>query len=190
MKLRFVTGISVLASITWGAQVSPSEREMVLSEGETITVYPLPHNQVLHPEAGDIPFKGALTIRAGKGFIRYYTCDGETRWVELWPRDHRWRNGSFGAYYPGVGSHWRSNHGITRGTLEEGLMHFDTLEQAQDWLASKPYAVYNNEGLVVDFSKTSSGGGTLAVAVWQILIQGQHPTVLKNSHENLIRVTK
>ena len=172
-----------------GAPVSSSEREMVLTEGTTITVNPLPHKQALHPVPGDMPFTGSLKIRAGAEFTRSYSWDGETRSVDLWPRDERWY-GSFGAYYPGPASHWRSNHGITRGVLEEGQMHFDTMEDAQNWLASKPYAVYTHDGLVVDFRKNSGGGGTLSVDVWQILVRRQRPTMLKNSHDDLISISQ
>jgi hypothetical protein len=160
---------------------------MVLTEGTSITASPLPHKQALYPDGGDIPIIGTLEIRAGSGFRRYYTWDRETRWVDLWPRDERW-NGSFGAYYPGPGSHWSSNHGITRGVLEEGQMHFDTPEQAQHWLASKPYAVYTHDGLVVDFRKNRGAGGTLLVDVWRILIRKQRPTLLSGSHDELILV--
>jgi hypothetical protein len=161
---------------------------MVLTEGTTISVYPLPNKQVLYPKSGDIPFTGSLQIRAGFGFRRDYTWDGETRSVDLFPRDTRW-NGSFGAYYPGPGSHWKSNHGITRGVLQEGQMHFDTVEDAQKWLASKPYSVYTHDGLVVDFRKNSGAGGTLGVDVWQVLIRMQRPELLKGSHDELISVS-
>ncbi|SRR5258708_7486191 len=188
-SLSILIGVWLAARTSAGASVSPSEREMVLSEGTTITVYPLPHKQALYPQSGDIPFTGSLQIRAGSGFRRYYTWDGETRWVDLWPRDTRWY-GSFGAYYPGPGSHWRSNHGITRGVLEEGQMHFDRMEDAQSWLASKPYAVYTHDGLVVDFRKTTGAGGTLGVDVWEILVRKQRPTRLKDSHDDLVSVSK
>lgn len=161
---------------------------MVLTDGATLTVSPLPHKQALHPELGDIPFTGPLEIRAGSGFRRFYTWDGETRSVELWPRGQRW-NGSFGAYYPGPGSHWISNHGITRAVLDEGQKHFDRVEDAESWLASKPYAVYTNEGLVADFYKTAGGGGTLGVGVWQILVRKQRPERLKGSHDELISLS-
>ena len=148
--LRILICVSLAGCTSPGASVSPAEREMVLTEGTTITVYPLPHKQALYPESGDIPFSGSLQVRAGSGFTREYTWDGETRSVDLWPRDKRWY-GSFGAYYPGPSSHWRSNHGITRGVLEEGQMHFDSTEKAQSWLTEKFNAVYTRSGLVVDF---------------------------------------
>jgi len=69
-------------------------------------------------------------------------------------------------------------------------MHFDTVEDAQNWLASKPYSVYTHDGLVVDFRKNSGAGGTLGVDVWQILIHMQRPEILKGSHDELISVTK
>jgi hypothetical protein len=168
---------------------APADREMVLANGDSILVYPLPHRQSLLPESGDIPFIGSLQIRAGAGFRRDYTWDGETRSVDLWPRETRWL-GSFGAYYPGPGSHWRSNHGITRGVLEEGQKHFDRVGDAQAWLDSKPYAVYSNDGLVVDFSKNSGADGTLSVDVWQILVNGQRPSMLKGSHDSLISISR
>jgi len=162
---------------------------MVLTEGDTVTASPLPHRQNPFPYGGGVPFLGALEIRAGAGFMRSYTWDGETRSVDLWPRDKRWL-GSFAAYYPGPGSHWKSNHGITRGVLQEGQMHFDTIEAAQNWLAAKPCAVFTHDGLVVDFQKNSGAGGTLSVDVWQILIRKQRPEMLKGSHDELIAVSR
>ncbi len=184
----FLLCVSVVRSQSPETSVTPSQREMVLTENVTVTVSPLPHRQAVFPRGGDIPFTGTLQISAGSRFARSYTWDGETRKVDLWPRDTRW-NGNFGAYYPGPGSHWRSNHGITRGVLQEGQMEFDTVEDAQRWLSSKPYAVYTHDGLVVDFKKNSGGGGTLIVDLWQILIGKQRPATLKGSHDELISMS-
>jgi hypothetical protein len=187
--IRILVCVSLAGCIISAVTSAPLEREMVLKEGATISVHPLPHKQALHPEGGDIPFTGSLEIRANAGFRRDYTWNGETRSVDLWPRDQRWF-GSFGAYYPGSESHWKANHGITRGVLEEGQMHFDTVNAAQKWLASKPYAVYTHDGLVVDFRKNSGAGGTLLVDVWQILIRNQRPETLEGSHDELISVSR
>src|SRR5437868_6434891 len=189
LQIFIFSFVSAAAAIVWAAPVSPAEREMVLSEGAMIRVNPLPNRQIAYPGGGTIAFIGSLQIRAGSGFTRYYTWDGETRAVDLWPRDERWY-GSFGAYYPGPGSHWQSNHGITRGVLEEGQKHFDRVEDAQSWLASKRTAVYTRDGLVVDFGKNAGAGGTLSVDVWQILIHGQKPASLSGSHDDLISVSK
>jgi len=189
LSLRVLICLLLVGYTTPKAFPASPEREMVLTEGTAITVYPLPHKQALYPQAGDIPFTGSLQIRAGSGFERDYTWDGETRSIDLWPRDKRWY-GRFGAYYPGPGSHWKSNHGITRGVLEEAQMHFDTVEDAQNWLGSRPYAVYTHDGLVVDFRKNSGAGGTLSVDVWQILIRMQRPATLKGSHDQLISSRK
>src|SRR4051812_41947497 len=96
---RVLAGLSLVGCTSPGATVSPADREMVLAEGAVITVYPLPHKQALYPDAGDIPFIGSLEIRAGSRFTRFYTWDGETRSVDLEPRDKRWY-GNFGAYFP------------------------------------------------------------------------------------------
>ena len=187
-SLRSLICIFLVGCTSQAASVSPAEREMVLTEGAVIIVSSLPHQQALYPKSGDIPFAGSLEIRAGSGFRRYYTWDGETRWVDLEPRDKRWY-GSFGAYYPGPGSHWKPNHGITRGVLDEGQMHFNSVEDAQNWLSDRPYAVYTHDGLVVDFRKSNGGGGTLLVDVWQILVQGHRPEMMKGSHDELISVS-
>jgi hypothetical protein len=65
-------------------------------------------------------------------------------------------------------------------------MHFDSVEDAQSWLTNRPDAVYTHDGLVVEFSKNKGAGGTLEVAVWQILVRGKRPTMLKDSHDNLL----
>ncbi len=48
---------------------------------------------------------GNIVIKSGKGLKRYYTWDGATRSVVMWPRPSRWY-GSLGMYYPGPGFHW------------------------------------------------------------------------------------
>ncbi len=180
--------ILVPVALLCADSITPTQREMVLTDGSSVTVTPRNNRQVLYPKGGDLPFKGTLEIRAGVGFKRYYTWDSETRSVELEPRMERW-DGSFGAYYPGPGSHWTSNHGITRGVLQEGQMHFDNLPAAERWLTQQLYAVYTHDGLVVDFRKNSGGGGTLNVSLWQILIRKRRPAQLRGSHDELISVS-
>jgi hypothetical protein len=136
----------------------PARNEIVMSEGQKVTAT----NQY-----------GTITITAGKGLKRYYTWDGETRDVIMWPREDRWL-GSMGIYYPGPGYHWKSNHGIARGCLNEGQMHFDTQEEALAWLKEpyNQYSTYTSDGLVVCFSKTP-GRKQLNVDLWQIYIGGK-----------------
>ena len=136
----------------------PASNEIVMSEGQKVTAT----NQY-----------GTMTITAGKWLERYYTWDGETRHVIMEPRNPRWY-GSMGIYYPGPGEHWKSNHGITRGVLEEGQMHFDTQEQALAWLklGYNQDCVYTSDGLVVCFSKTPERK-QLNVELWQIYIGGK-----------------
>jgi hypothetical protein len=129
-----------------------------MSEGQKVTVT----NQY-----------GTITITAGKWLERYYTWDGETRDVIMLPRYERWY-GSMGLYFPGPGEHWKSNHGITRGVLGEGQMHFDTQEEALAWLklGYNQDCVYTSDGLVVCFSKTPERK-QLNVELWQIYIGGK-----------------
>jgi hypothetical protein len=132
--------------------------------------------------------EGTITITAGRDFKRNYTWDGETRSVTLWPRWERWY-GSLGAYYPGAGQHWRNNHGITRGVLEEGQQHFETIEEALKWirLGYHVHCVYRDDGLMVCWGRTLARK-QLNVEVWQIYIAGHKPTKLEGSDDNNITV--
>lgn len=148
--------------------------EMVMTNGMSITAKT--------PE-------GTIVITAGPGFERSYTWDGETRSVKLWPRLERW-NGSLGAYYPGPGEHWRNNHGITRGVLEEGQQHFETVEEAIKWINGLSYhteCVYRDDGLMVWWRRTPAAR-TLDLEVWQIYVAGQKPTKMGGSENNKINV--
>src|ERR1041384_5238981 len=108
--------------------------------------------------------------------------------AQLWPRWERW-NGSLGAYYPGVGEHWRGNHGITRGVLEEGQQHFHSIEDVLKWLhlQQMQYAncVYSDDGLVVCWERVLVRK-QLNVNVWQIYIEGNKPTKLEGSNNKML----
>jgi hypothetical protein len=156
------------------AQQSGTTNEMVMIPGMSITV------------SNDA---GIITITAGRGFKRSYTWNGATRSVELWPRKKRW-HGSLGAYYPGPGEHWKDNHGITRGVLEEGQQHFQTLLEAMEWI-HQPYhegCLYRNDGLMV-WWRLVPERKQLNVEVWQIYIVGKQPTKLPESHDGQIAVS-
>ncbi len=129
---------------------------------------------------------GPIAITCGTGLKRSYTFEGATRSVEMWPRDERWY-GSLGLYYPGPGDHWRAHNGISRGVLEEGQQHFQSEQEALDWLARRkwmPY-VYTADGLVVGWSKTLPRR-QLNVEVWQIYINGHKPKGLQGSEDDKI----
>ncbi|MDD2734564.1 MAG: hypothetical protein PHF56_11535 [Desulfuromonadaceae bacterium] len=140
---------------------------------------------------------GKITIKSGKGLKRYYTWDGVTRSVVMWPRTERWF-GSLGAYYPGPGFHWIGHNGIKRGVVGEGQQHFDTIDEAQAWLHSNSHSdcAYRDDGLAVCFSKNLDRH-QLNVHVWQIYIEGKTPSTFQerggdriwvNSKNNIYKV--
>jgi hypothetical protein len=137
---------------------------------------------------------GVIAIRAGQGTTRFYTWEGATRSVDMYPREERWY-GSLGLYYPGPGDHWKEHNGITRGCLEEGQQHFKTTAEALHWLRERshewtppfPY-VYSDDGLVVGWSKTLPRR-QLNVEVWQIYVGGKKPRTLPGSEDRNINVT-
>jgi hypothetical protein len=112
-----------------------------------------------------------IIITAGKGLKRSYTWEGATRSVTMWPRCARWY-GSMGIYYPGPGNHWKEHNGITRGVVQEGQQHFDSIGEAKSWLERHEPIVYRNDGLAVMFFKVPERH-QLDAAVWQIYIGGK-----------------
>ena len=152
----------------------PKENEIVMTEGMKITA---------------TNSWGTMTITAGKGLERSYTWEGATRSVIMIPRKERWY-GSLGIYSPGADT-WKEHNGITRGVLEEAQLHYESVDRAIKFLKHPSRlndAVYTDDGLVVYWSKTSGGGGTLSVEVWQIYINGEKPTRLPGSQNDKIIV--
>ncbi|MBU1053843.1 MAG: hypothetical protein KKC46_08440 [Proteobacteria bacterium] len=155
----------------------PAENEIVMTEGMQITATTLGGMikaniggtlKDLHAWEG-----GTITITAGKGLKRSYTWEGATRSVVMRPRGERWY-GSMGIYYPGPGKHWKEHNEISRGVFQEGQQHFDTTQEALEWLKmpNQHNCVYNNDGLVVCYSKTLQRR-QLNVDVWQIFVGGK-----------------
>ena len=133
---------------------------------------------------------GMIIISAGRGLKRTYTWEGASRSTTLWPRSERWY-GSLGAYYPGPGEHWRNHNGVTRGVLQEGQQHFESEQEALDWLHKRSGydpTVYRDDGLVVSFGKTLPRR-QINVEVWQILIHDAKPQKLAGSDNSKINVT-
>jgi hypothetical protein len=131
---------------------------------------------------------GTIIIKSGNGLKRYYTWDGITRYIVMWPRYERWY-GSMGIYYPGPGSHWLPKHkGISRGVLEEGQQHFNTIEDAMNWIKlqkSHNPVVYRDDGLFVEYGKKLDRE-QLDVDVWQLFINGKKPYKLQGSNNKAI----
>jgi len=132
-----------------------------------------------------------ITITAGEGYFRSYTWDGATRSATLWPRNKRWY-GSLGIYFPGPGQHWTSNHGITRGVLQEGVLWFSTTNDVVAWIRgnfSRGNCVYSDNGLLVAWEKIPARK-QISVDVWQIMVSGKKTVRLAGSCNNNIVVEK
>jgi hypothetical protein len=150
--------------------------ELVMSEGDTI---------LATTDAGKIE------VLAGAGLKRSYTWEGATRTAKLLPREERW-DGSFGAYFPGPGEHWKNHNGITRGVLQEGQQHFKDKKSALDWLATRQKwypTVFTNSGLAVSFGKVAERR-QINVEVWQIMIEGKPPKGLRGADDTKVRFVK
>jgi hypothetical protein len=107
----------------------------------------------------------------------------------MWPREERWY-GSLGLCYPGPGHHWKEHNGITRGVVEEGQQHFDSVEAAMEWIAQRTWMpfVYRNDGLMVGWGKVP-GRYQLDVEVWQLMINGEKPASLPGATDEAIKVS-
>jgi hypothetical protein len=135
---------------------------------------------------------GEVKIRAAHDFKRFYTWDGGTRSAKLWPRKQRWY-GSLGIYYPGPGEHWKSNNGITRGVLEEGVLWFKTVDDAQNWIKRSRFHgidyIFTDSGLLIGFGKKPARK-QVNVSVWQLMIAGEKPRSVPGSNNDLISASK
>lgn len=151
----------------------PEENEVVLSAGMSITA---------------TTSTGTITITAGPGLERYFTWEGATRCVIMWPRTVGGGWGD-GVYYPGPGNHWEEHNGIRRAVVIEDRLHFDSMEEAVEWLRAYDDMpqVYRDDGLFVGWEKTLSRS-QLGVYVWQIYIEGEKPTELPGSQNDAIVV--
>jgi hypothetical protein len=139
--------------------------------------------------------EGKIEIYAEDSFVRTYSWGSCIRPQTLFPRKDRW-NGSLGAYFPGPNPSWKLCDGIDGSLLEEGQMHFNTVDEALLWINSgkqfrKGSSVYNNDGLLVSFGKNinpSGKSGTLNVSVCQIYINGSKPNGFNGSDESKITI--
>lgn len=147
--------------------------EVVMSEGMRVT--------------WEVP-SGEMSVLAGPGFERTYSWDGVSRVAVLWPRQRRWY-GSLGLYFPGPGEHWKDHKGVRRGVLEEGQQHFDSVEEALDWLNARKWGnrLWTSSGLVVEWAFVPDRR-ELNVGVWQILVDGATPTGMDGSTDDAIRI--
>ena len=135
---------------------------------------------------------GEIKIRAGQNYERFYTWNGATRSANLWQHKQRWY-GSLGIYYPGPGEHWKSNGGITRGCLDEGVLWFKTVDDALNWIKRAHSTgvdyVFTDDGLLIGFGKLPARK-QVNVSVWQIMIAGEKPRSLPGSKNDLVSVSK
>lgn len=132
-----------------------------------------------------------IIVEAGHDFERIYSWDGGTRSVKLWVRKTRWY-GNQGIYFPGPGEHWKSNGGITRGVLQEGVLWFKTISDATNWLTHlQPLknCAQTDTGLVVAWGKTPERK-QINVDVWQLMISGEKPESLPGSSDEQVEVTQ
>jgi hypothetical protein len=196
LSLVVVTGCNTNQSFSsqWlRAEQAVAEREAAYTNGmcwpssvssnETVMVFGM---KISAHSNGD-----GIIIQAGHGFERSYTWDGNTRTAKLWPRAGRWY-GNQGIYFPGSGEHWKSNGGITRGVLQEGVLWFKTLSDTTNWLRNiqplKNYA-HTGNGLVVAWERIPERK-QINVDIWQLMIGGQKPESLPGSSDEQVNVTQ
>jgi hypothetical protein len=179
MKELIIILLLTLLSCTSKTQIDGSvyvlQSEVVIAPGMSVTV----ENA-----------NGQLIITAGQNLQRSFTWAGDTRSVIMVPRKERW-NGSLGIYYPGDGSHWKEHDGITRAVLEEGILHFSSIDSILAYIAryeDKEKITYNDNGLFIAWGKSRGAGGTMNVQLWQFLINGKPPNGVPGSHNNKIRI--
>jgi len=174
------------------AQQSDARQEMAYTNGMEWPANAVTNETVMPPgmRIKVRTSESEMIVQAGRDYERSYTWDGGTRSAKLWPRKTRWY-GNLGIYFPGAGQHWKSNNGITRGVLQEGVLWFKAEEDALNWLnnvQSLDNCVYTSSGIVVAWERVPARK-QINVNVWQLMIGGKKPTALTGSRDEQIRVT-
>ena len=137
---------------------------------------------------------GTIKIKAGNEYERFYTWDGGTRLQVLEPRKERWAD-RLGIGYSKANM-WENHQTITNANLEEAQMHFQTIEEALQFIRHRGRldgnTVYNDSGLVVTWSKQihplKKESNVLIVEVWQVLVNGEKPSKLPGSQNRKLLV--
>lgn len=186
---------SFLGALVFGS-VSGPPPELVMTPGSEITartpsgVITIRAGQTVRG-SGTTTFKtewGPVTLPNPDTYQRTYRWAGCQGTVGLTPRTERW-HGSLGISFPGTGFHWRECGGVARAVVEEGQQHFDTIDQAMEWIEKQRSAmphVYRNDGLVVGWGTVIPDRKELNVEVWQLLIGGSKPTTLPGATDAAI----
>ena len=155
-------------------RLNPSQ-EIVMSKGMEITA---------------TTSEGTIKILAEDNLKRTYTWENCVRSQILSPRQER-QNGILGAYFYGPNPIWKECNDIDGAILEEGQLHFSSVDGALEWIKKDASVdispkVYNDDGLLIVFYK--GGRGDLQVQVWQILINGSKPSKLEGSDNSKISI--
>jgi hypothetical protein len=169
-----------IASTTPGCEerLSTSELariESVMTPGMTITA---------------VTTNGPITIRAKSPLRRTYAFEARTLSVTMTPRAARWY-GSLGLYSPGFSFGLWERPGIYRAVVEEGQQHFNTSNEALQWLKERSWMpfVYRNDGLVVGWGTTPERH-QLNAEVWQFYVQHQKPVSLEGANDAKVTVVR
>lgn len=139
-----------------------------------------------------------IKIAAGHGFDRSYEFDGCRLKSSMNARAGRWY-GSLGIYDPAAQFFpsffgQKECKGISRTVVEEGQMHFDDMQFANDWIRRQQKTVgktgkvaWTSEGLLVAWSVVPSRR-QLNVDVWLMCFGGRHAQKVLGGTDSTVRV--
>jgi hypothetical protein len=126
-----------------------------------------------------------LSISAGHGLLRTISWDGESRSIELFPRELEPR--IYGFLFPKTmyeetwpGDCWIEHDGITRCRYREGILKFKTSKDANAWIdkrSKSEWAFFSTgDGLTVLWLKDRRSR-TFEIDVWQLMVGGIKPVL-------------
>jgi hypothetical protein len=141
----------------------------------------------------------AIKVSAGSGLDREYEFNGCKLKSNMGARSGRWF-GSLGIYDPAT-KFWPSFflskecEGVSRTVVEEGQIHFDDIQFANEWIrrqqkeaGSTGKVVWTNNGLLISWN-TALDRSQLNVDVWLMCINGQHPKNLEGATDSAVKVS-
>jgi len=134
----------------------------------------------------------SIMVTSGKGFDRTYEWDRCKLKSDMGARRQRWY-GSMGIYdaAPSFGLPIGGCSGISRTVVEEGQIHFENLQFAQNWIERRPKSyktVWTNDGLLVSWNVVP-GRRQLNVDVWLMCINGKRPKQLVGANDFAVSIS-
>lgn len=191
--LALLATLAPLAASTAAATLLPAERRGGAARADAELV--LQDHSRLEVETSE----GHVAVSAGQGLARTYEWEGCRLAADMAARRKRWF-GSLGAYDPAgrfgpadtLRDKLRACRGISRTVVEEGQLHFPSVEAAMEWVrryARAGRTAWNGAGVVAQWRIVPSRD-QFNFSLWRLCVDGRPATGLEGARDSAVRIAQ